>query len=253
MSTVIIEVDNREKKVFSELVVQGKNFTVDIKEKVLDIGDFHIIIDKHIQHIIERKTCSDLLSSLVDGRYKEQSFRLNEHPLENKDIYYLIETDRLSNDQRIISCVYSLNKKCFSVFRTRDVKDTAFFLLCLAKKALKEASIVTNKTSVSYISTIKPQKKKLDNLYVTVCLYSALPKISVKTAEALQKQYSCVEVLIQALRRNDESIQNLKVNGRRISNAVVDSLRNYLLMQEFTKVTEVDDEMNEEKNNLLKI
>ena len=46
--------------------------------KNLDLGD--IIIqddDENDKIIIERKTISDLLSSITVGRYNEQSFRLN--------------------------------------------------------------------------------------------------------------------------------------------------------------------------------
>lgn len=225
--TVTIIVDSRERKVFSALCSQNQQFSIVVEEAVLNIGDFHIIINSNIYHIIERKTCSDLLSSLVDGRYKEQSFRLLEHPLENKDIYYLIETDYLEKDQRIVSSVYSLNKKGFSVFRTRNVEDTVYFLLCLAKKAYKEST--TQKFPLSYISTIKTKKKKDDNVYVTVSLYSALPKISVKTAEAIQQKYPCVEELVQALRKKDSNIEQIRVNGRRISKAVINSLQTYLL------------------------
>lgn len=224
---VTLVVDKREHRVLAELRSQSTNFSVTVEEAVLDIGDFHVVVNDNVHHVIERKTCSDLLSSLVDGRYKEQSFRLQEHAVDNKDIYYVIESNNLSRDQRLVSCVFSLNKKGFSVFRTRDVKDTAYFLLGLATKAQKECT--TQKNPVSYTSTISKNKKKLDKLYVTVSVYSALPKISTKTAEALQEKYPHVEGLINALRKEEDVVTQLQVNGRRISSAAVDSMRKYLL------------------------
>ena len=49
------------------------------------------IIDKNnnIVMIIERKSLNDLLASVKDGRYNEQSFRLDETPIENNKIFYI--------------------------------------------------------------------------------------------------------------------------------------------------------------------
>ena len=40
--------------------------------------------------IIERKSLADLASSIRDGRYAEQSFRLNGYPIFNHYIYFNI-------------------------------------------------------------------------------------------------------------------------------------------------------------------
>ena len=44
--------------------------------------------------IIERKSLNDLASSIKDGRYAEQSFRLSNIEHHNHNIVYLIEGDR---------------------------------------------------------------------------------------------------------------------------------------------------------------
>ena len=41
--------------------------------------------------LIERKSLNDLESSIKDGRYSEQSIRLNSSEIHNHNIYYLIE------------------------------------------------------------------------------------------------------------------------------------------------------------------
>ena len=41
--------------------------------------------------LIERKSLNDLESSIKDGRYNEQSLRLDKYDLANHNIYYLIE------------------------------------------------------------------------------------------------------------------------------------------------------------------
>ena len=86
-----IIIDCRE----SKLIEACQSITKDdfeIITKNLELGD--IIIQNDAEEdkiIIERKTISDLLSSITDGRYNEQSFRLNGLENENHNIVYLIE------------------------------------------------------------------------------------------------------------------------------------------------------------------
>ena len=68
--------DYREHSIYNCLVKKietRKNYENVLVEKTnLNIGDFVIG-----RYIIERKTLSDLASSILDGRYKEQSSRLD--------------------------------------------------------------------------------------------------------------------------------------------------------------------------------
>ena len=62
-------------------------------QEQLPLGD--IIINDGLNDlvIIERKSLSDLAASIKDGRYEEQSYRLNGLPHHNHNIIYLIEGD----------------------------------------------------------------------------------------------------------------------------------------------------------------
>ena len=83
-----IKVDNREHtliKLLKALKTDYKyNFEI-IVEK-LDLGDIIICRDEEELLIIERKNLNDLASSLRDGRYSEQSYRLNGLPIHNHNI-----------------------------------------------------------------------------------------------------------------------------------------------------------------------
>ena len=58
----------------------------------LDLGDFVIKNDNNETILIfERKALTDLIASIKDGRYNEQSFRLSESEIDNRKIYYIIE------------------------------------------------------------------------------------------------------------------------------------------------------------------
>jgi len=121
-----------------------KKFTV--LQKDLPIGD--IVIEKDDETtllIIERKSFSDLLSSIKDGRYEEQSHRLlNTSELPPHSIIYLLEgmfyTLKNPKDKKIIySCITSLNFfKGFSIMRTSTIHETAEWLILLIVKIEKE-------------------------------------------------------------------------------------------------------------------
>lgn len=108
--------------------------------------------------IIERKSVSDLMSSIKDGRYEEQSYRLNGSNIHNHNIIYLIEGGILSqstpssyynnkypsksnrdNDKfTAYSAIFSLNYyKGFSVIRTVSLEESALFICNCANKLRK--------------------------------------------------------------------------------------------------------------------
>ena len=96
---IIIDVDYREKKLIKFLNILQKDFNyshLEINTKDLPLGDIIIsktnkLNEKKELMIIERKNLNDLASSIRDGRYKEQSYRLSNTGLHNHNIVYLIE------------------------------------------------------------------------------------------------------------------------------------------------------------------
>jgi ERCC4-type nuclease len=97
--------------------------------------------------IIERKTLPDLAASIRDGRYQEQSLRLEHTSLHNHNIIYLIEGKMefyRSNYSKIDSkTLYSsmfsmLYYKGFSVFRTQSLVETRNVILYFIDKLYRE-------------------------------------------------------------------------------------------------------------------
>ena len=85
---MFIKVDSREKDLQAKMSFYISSIPAFRNLKVitesLPIGDV-IITGNNNEDIliIERKTIVDLLSSIKDGRYEEQSYRLNGTPLHN--------------------------------------------------------------------------------------------------------------------------------------------------------------------------
>lgn len=153
---MIIKVDTREQELFKQIknlvlfIPAYKDLT--LVSETLPIGDIIIADEKEEKLIIERKSIQDLLSSIKDGRYEEQSYRLNGLPHPNHNIYYLIEgdvnrTNRFKDNgmekMTVYSAMFSLNYyKGFSVMRTFGMEETAVFICntaCKLKKSNKSA------------------------------------------------------------------------------------------------------------------
>lgn len=118
--------------------------------EVLPIGDIIIcsdnngVIDEKI--IIERKSLRDLSASIKDGRYEEQSYRLNGLPHHNHNIVYLIEgvmekmnIFRGPNDKIMLySAMISINYfKGFSLWRSGSIEESALIVCNCAYKLAK--------------------------------------------------------------------------------------------------------------------
>lgn len=108
---MIIKVDIREQDLLNQLKYLVENIPIfknlTLKTEVLPIGDIIITTDNDNEKlIIERKSVSDLLASIKDGRYEEQSYRLNGLEHHNHNIIYLIEGDvnrvnRFKSDNKV--------------------------------------------------------------------------------------------------------------------------------------------------------
>ena len=87
-----IILDSRESTLYSYF----KQNNINVEYKQLLIGDCHIVDDQdEIKMVIERKTMSDLASSIHDGRWNEQKYRaLSEY---YGKLFYIIEIDEFTD------------------------------------------------------------------------------------------------------------------------------------------------------------
>ncbi len=92
---MLIKIDYRENNLLATMNLLFKEHSHEIQHGNLPLGDIILVDDSTTieKVIIERKTLYDLAASIKDGRYNEQSFRLNNVSLPNHNIIYLIEGD----------------------------------------------------------------------------------------------------------------------------------------------------------------
>lgn len=173
---MFLKVDIRENELLSHInkLVQ----TIPIFSKIivvtesLPLGDFIIADEKEDKLIIERKTINDLLASIKDSRYEEQSYRLNGTNHHNHNIVYLIEGDvnrvnrfKDNNIEKLTaySAMFSLNYfKGFSVFRSFTMEESAL-ILCNMVYKLERDTISGKKAYYKYTKETIPQIGGEDN------------------------------------------------------------------------------------------
>ena len=161
-----IYIDEREHLLYEKLTdifasVVSPPPPIQIIKKVLVLGD---IVLKHADGstamLIERKSIPDLLASIRDSRYEEQSYRLiHSSGVPRHNIMYLIEgiMNQVTNPKDrvlVYSSITSLNHyKGFSVYRTASVQETAEWIwqttLKIHRNWLKKVPACYSNTFVS--------------------------------------------------------------------------------------------------------
>ena len=141
---VIIDIRERDLYAECERLLSGltKATSVNLERDQLALGDILLTSNEGERLVlIERKTFQDMMASIKDNRYKEQSHRLlhlQEYPPHS--IFYLLEGGfhQLYSpiEKKIMySSIASLQMfKGFSVFRTVSLTETAEWIISLATK-----------------------------------------------------------------------------------------------------------------------
>ena len=147
---VEVFVDYREKYI-KEYFEKNKEFDNIVSIKNLEIGDIAIKINDKSTILIERKTISDLASSIQDGRLREQKFRISKSDYPHNNIIYLIEGDL---DQKIYgridkktlqgSIINTMIRDDYKIYRTKDTNETVYFLSRLINKIIKDKQKLVN-------------------------------------------------------------------------------------------------------------
>jgi ERCC4-type nuclease len=219
---MIIKIDVREPDLLQQInhltstIPIFKNLT--IKSEALPIGDIIIADNSKEKLIIERKSVSDLLASIKDGRYEEQSYRLNGLEQHNHNIIYLIEGDvskvnRFKGDNRtekltLYSAMFSLNYyKGFSVFRSFSLEETAILICNMAYKLEKESGTkqAFYDNSTSKIVVPEPVVEEEQTIVINEDKNNA--SVEAKIEESLEQSDKALEQSDKALEQSDKSLE----------------------------------------------
>ncbi len=250
-----IIIDEREPHIYSkcqDILAQNTNITdILITKCVLTLGDIIIETnDGKIITIIERKNLSDLLASIKDGRYEEQSLRLSHNEdCTPSQITYIIEgmlsvISTQIEKKQIYSAMTTLHHyKGFNVVRTCSQMETAEFLIYTADKInrneKKGISIIKDnnssiETKTNYCNVIKKTKKEnITKENIGEILLCQIPGISSVTSIAIMKNFSSFNEFITKLKENPNILDDIVIetNGkkRKINKTSIKSIQEMLL------------------------
>ena len=237
-----IKVDIREKDLYTLISNKTK-----AEYENLTLGDIVISVKNELV-IIERKTLKDLAASIKDGRYREQSFRLNECGCHNHNIIYLIEGNlytykecRGITKKQLYSAMTTLNYyKGFSVIRTMSIDETAEYVVNMADKLERDNKIgFYNDISQNHIKQYSDVVKREKKAYITkdnigIIMLSQIPKVSVASAREIMSKYAGIDKLLTAIKEDPKCLDNLKLktkggNRRRISKSAIKNILEFLI------------------------
>lgn len=207
----------------------------------LILGD--IIIKNEIEpgiedilYIIERKSISDLCSSIIDGRFREQKSRLTESITDTSKIVYIIEgskkiipaSSKITSGTVNSSILNLLFKHNFKVIRTEDLLDTFNNIKNLYKKVEnKEFDKGGGVIEVKPVKLIKKGDKLNENVFINQL--GVISGVSLNIAKKIREKYSCMNDLIIAFEGGAEILKDLNITetkkiGKKLSVKIYNSL-----------------------------
>jgi len=261
-------VDERETHIYEKIQqlltdqpeIQG---TVKVVKEVLPLGDFIIKTDDdRTVAIVERKSLTDLLASIKDSRYEEQSYRLaNSDEFSPSQVIYVIEgalnTLRTPKERRLVySVITSLHFfKGFRPMRTSSHQETAELLVAMTDKIARNlqrgvplfrgepanvpSTHTTNEESPrpaepAYCSVVKKVKKEnITQENIGEIMLCQVPGISAVTAVAIMKHFTSFYHLLESCKNDPKCLENMKYESggkmRKISKSSIASIYKFFL------------------------
>jgi len=261
--------DERERDLYKscEYIVENNQTYVKISKEVLPLGDVYVKTDEDKDIlIIERKTIADLIASIKDGRYVEQSYRLvHSSGFPAHSIIYIIEGSisqlKTVLERKIVySALASLNYfKGFSVIRTGSLSETAEYIIWMCEKIEKNIlkgelpyylqpsshaqldephnvlrDATTEQAPANYCTVVKKVKK--DNVTpenIGEIILCQIPGISSTTAIAIMKKFGTFPNLMNTLKVDLACLDDIgyesKGKTRKINKPCIENIKKYLL------------------------
>ena len=252
MSNLCLKVDQRETKC-KELLND-----CEVQLELLEFADFQILNNDKILYLFERKTISDLLASIKDGRYKNQKANITSN-FKPFQYFYIIEGNvkynsnpSNQNDKVILSAVINtMIRDKMGIFFTKSEQETAELIKCIYNRIKNKPDEYTCDPQVceSVITSACKKKKTVSEVWKQqLC---QIPDISEKTADSVIEKYRNLKYFYTVFenKTKEEVISELsllktmdtKGKSRKLSEKQIVNLYTYLL---------TDNSVTEENNDI---
>ena len=259
-----IIIDVREHGLIEKIqkMIETSKEEIQMKTESLPLGDILIQTPTGVIAVcIERKTFADLIASIKDGRYEEQSYRLANavdlHVPQHR-IVYMIEgvfsTLSESEEKLVLATMTSVQMfKGFSVWRSSGLQETAKTIVAIADKIgrdLKKGKVLSHSESIPIIPTNesivqgkgdgysavvkKVKKANLTPENMAEIVLSQIPGINTHTAMAIMRTFGTLPKLFSELSENPGCFEEKKIlleNGRKINKGCAEKIIEFLKIE----------------------
>jgi len=218
---MFLRVDFREASLFGHISYWCENDI--LKKESLNVGDVVIELEGGETIIFERKTLSDLKSSLGDERWSEQKSRLKEAHETGAKIIFLIECGDVEggwmSDLRARGAIISLMTSSWaSVIMTKSALESSNILKMVVEQKQKwENDTKVRQPTVHSKPTMKAKRACHTNEDSSTACLTCITGVSGSKAVALMKEFGSIAKLAEA--KTDE-IANVKLGTRKIGPVV---------------------------------
>ena len=251
---LILEVDNREPNTIKSKLEQHNG----IQFKNLDLGDFIIKNGVNTLLIIERKSISDLLSSIKDTRYKNQLYRYNQIKFNNSKIIFIIEGNRLNYPKNsseyktinsaIFTIMYIYN---FKVIFTQNTQETIEFIINIynnmdkyinaseseresVRESERESVRESESESESETITQNPElilmkKPKIQKEDIDKYILNLIPGIGLTTSTNILRYFNdSFLTLVNEYKINKDLFKNFTIQNKKLSKNIIINLNEFI-------------------------
>lgn len=228
-------IDTRERKIKSFFQNHSKSkLKKCVKVENLDIGDIIFRKEEEVILLIERKTIEDLGSSILDGRHKEQKYRIMNSKVPNHRVLFLIEGKledlafgKIKKNTLLGAIQNTMFRDGLAVQRTINIEETCLFIERFLDKYLKdqnknltyllsEPKDIASQNKLDYIDVKKVKKK--NNLTPEVfnkLVLLQIPGVSQNIVDVIFKKYDSIKKILEAYQEIDKlANQTLKDNNK---------------------------------------
>lgn len=250
---ILVKIDHRENKLKEDIKQSLLEVCNDISVEFdnLYCGDFIIEVNDVPFVVVERKTLSDLVASIKDGRYRVQKDKLCSNY--TKDcLIYLIEgsldwssdrpkmIDGMEKSSLISSILNTQFRDDLRVIHTNNIQDTHDWIVALVTRLHKDPSKYLKTTSNTVVCNKEDMitKNRINNkedlFYYQL---TQVPGISGKTAQAFVDNFHNMKQFYEDITPLDDEeklklLKNIMIEDkqkkRRISSKVAENIVKYM-------------------------
>jgi ERCC4-type nuclease len=211
MAHITVDTNAGENTLFDKLVqLRGDSQT---RRERLDLGDIKVTLENGKVLLLERKSWSDWVSSLRDGRYKNQKARLLSHrdtSEGNVSLFYILETPAvpthagttagMPNSQAFAALMKTQLRDNIVVLWASSSEDIAHQVAYIADTYERGGFQQSTQIAASGYAGVVQHSKKRKNAEEDqfAIMLSSMPGVSARKAHVITKAYATPAALVHA-------------------------------------------------------